>query len=70
MQLLILVHLGIHLLCIQSCLLMPLITEQQIELVSKIINVHMFNPITYGILTFRQLFGPVPENRVTVNGLI
>ena len=35
----------------------------------------MFNPITYGILTFRQLrgrglFGPNPENKVTVNGLI
>ena len=33
-----------------------------------------FNPITYGILTFRQLrgglFGPDPENKVTVNGLI
>ena len=34
------------------------------------------NPITYGILTFRQLrgegglFGPDPENKVTVNGLI
>ena len=36
-----------------------------------------FNPITYGILPFRQLrggggglFGPDPENKVTVNGLI
>ena len=33
-----------------------------------------FNPITYGVLTFRQLrgrlFGPDPENKVTVNGLI
>ena len=34
------------------------------------------NPITYGILPFRQLrgggglFGPDPENKVTVNGLI
>ena len=35
------------------------------------------NPITYGILTFRQLrgeggglFGPDLENKVTVNGLI
>ena len=36
------------------------------------------NPITYGILTFRQLrgggggglFGPDPENKVTINGLI
>ena len=35
------------------------------------------NPITYGILTFRQLrggegrlFGPDPENKVTVDGLI
>ena len=33
------------------------------------------NPITYGIVTFRQLlgegglFGPDPENKVTVNGL-
>ena len=37
----------------------------------------VFNPVTYGILTFRQLrggggglFGPDPENKVTVNGLI
>ena len=33
-----------------------------------------FNPITYGILRFCQLrgggFGPDPENKVTVNGLI
>ena len=37
-----------------------------------------FNPITYGILIFRQLpgegkgelFGPDPENKVMVNGLI
>ena len=34
-----------------------------------------FNPITYGILPFRQLrggglFGPDPENKVTVNRLI
>ena len=28
------------------------------------------NPITYSILTFRQLFGLDPENKVTVNGLI
>ena len=38
----------------------------------------LVNPITYGILPFRQLrgggggglFGPDPENKVTVNGLI
>ena len=43
------------------------------------IDEQFFNPITYGILTFRQLrggggggglFGPDPENKVTVNGLI
>ena len=39
-------------------------------------GLHTFNPITYGILTFRQLweggglFGPDPENKVTVNRLI
>ena len=40
----------------------------------KTVPVYDFNPITYGILTFRQLsfllFGPDPENKVTVNGLI
>ena len=30
----------------------------------------LLNPATYGILTFRQLFGLDPENKGTVNGLI
>ena len=41
----------------------------------KSVPLYHFNPITYGILPFRQLrggglFGPDPENKVTVNGLI
>ena len=38
------------------------------------LDLKLINPITYGILPFRQLrgglFGPDPENKVTVNGLI
>ena len=42
---------------------------------SRSLNFSIVNPITYGILPFRQLrggglFGPDPENKVTVNGLI
>ena len=54
---------------------------RNIEVSSAVRNVndsrYGFNPITYGILPFRQLrggggglFGPDPENKVTVNGLI
>ena len=45
-----------------------------LELDAWIETVVVINPITYGILPFRQLrgglFGPDPENKVTVNGLI